>query len=101
MRLFLEALQGSDFIVHAGHIRRPAILKRLDAPRPANRGNTDSHAWGFSHSRNRGARLRGPIHVIMYRQLHLDPAAVVHVVAFAIRMVLGYVRQGVLLRQSW
>ena len=43
----LAALQGSDFIVHAGDIGDPAILDELNeiAPVTAVRGNVDHGAW--------------------------------------------------------
>jgi putative phosphoesterase len=43
----LAALQGSNFIVHAGDIGDPAILDRLNeiAPVTAVRGNVDHGAW--------------------------------------------------------
>lgn len=43
----LAALQGSDFIVHAGDIGDVAILERLSqiAPVTAVRGNNDQDAW--------------------------------------------------------
>jgi putative phosphoesterase len=43
----LEALRGSDFIVHAGDVGDPAILKILAeiAPVTAVRGNIDREAW--------------------------------------------------------
>jgi uncharacterized protein len=43
----LELLQGSDFIVHAGDIGDPEILRRLEAIAPvtAVRGNNDTAHW--------------------------------------------------------
>ena len=43
----VEALQGSDFIIHAGDIGDPAILTELKriAPLTAVRGNVDTEAW--------------------------------------------------------
>ena len=43
----LAALQGSDYIIHAGDIDDPAILKKLAeiAPVTAVRGNVDRGAW--------------------------------------------------------
>ena len=43
----LLALRGSDYIIHAGDIGDPAILKRLAeiAPLTAIRGNVDRDAW--------------------------------------------------------
>jgi putative phosphoesterase len=46
----LEALSGSDLIVHAGDIGAPAILEKLRvlAPTCAVRGNNDGAAWAQS-----------------------------------------------------
>jgi putative phosphoesterase len=43
----LEALKGSSFIIHAGDIGRPEILKNLEkiAPVTAVRGNIDRSSW--------------------------------------------------------
>jgi putative phosphoesterase len=43
----LSALRGSDYIIHAGDIGDPSILKRLEeiAPVTAIRGNVDREAW--------------------------------------------------------
>ena len=43
----LAALRGSDYIIHAGDIGEPAILKQLVgiAPLTAIRGNVDREAW--------------------------------------------------------
>ena len=43
----LAALRGSDYIIHAGDIGDPAILKKLAeiAPVTAIRGNVDRDAW--------------------------------------------------------
>src|SRR5262249_43693719 len=43
----LKALQGSDFIIHAGDVGDPAILTELQhiAPLTAVRGNIDTEAW--------------------------------------------------------
>jgi len=43
----LAALRGSDYIIHAGDIGDPAILKKLAeiAPVTAIRGNVDRAAW--------------------------------------------------------
>ena len=43
----LAAMQGSDYIIHAGDIENPSILERLGkiAPVTAVRGNVDYEAW--------------------------------------------------------
>jgi putative phosphoesterase len=44
----MAALRGSDYIIHAGDIGDPSILKKLAeiAPVTAIRGNVDREAWG-------------------------------------------------------
>jgi len=46
----IDALRGSDFIVHAGDIGDPDILKRLAeiAPVTVVRGNNDKAAWALA-----------------------------------------------------
>jgi putative phosphoesterase len=46
----LEALQGSDLIVHAGDVGSPAILEALGeiAPVVAVRGNCDKESWAVA-----------------------------------------------------
>jgi uncharacterized protein len=43
----VEALRGSDLIVHAGDVGKPEVLERLRAVAPtiAVRGNVDAGAW--------------------------------------------------------
>src|SRR5262249_23534289 len=43
----IKALQGSDFIIHAGDVGDPAILPELEriAPVTAVRGNIDTEDW--------------------------------------------------------
>ena len=74
----LEALRGSDCIVHAGDIGDPAILAALSAlaPLTAVRGNNDTGAWARGLPEN--ARLECgcvAVHVLHDRKtLALDPA---------------------------
>ena len=75
----LDALRGSDFIVHAGDVGHPDVLDQLSrlAPLTAVRGNNDKGAWA--------TRLRetdilsigeASIYVIHdLAELTLDPAA--------------------------
>ena len=46
----LEALQGSDLIVHAGDIGSPEVIQALRAIAPVHavRGNNDRDAWGLA-----------------------------------------------------
>jgi uncharacterized protein len=75
----LEALHGSDYIVHAGDIGDPAILGQLAAIAPvtAVRGNNDKGA-GYAHIADTevldaGGTLLYVIHDL--NALDLDPAA--------------------------
>jgi putative phosphoesterase len=56
----LNALRGSDHIIHAGDIGDPAILKTLAeiAPLTAIRGNVESRRLGEENSRHEWARSR-------------------------------------------
>jgi putative phosphoesterase len=76
----IEALKGSDFIVHAGDIGSPEVLAGLSrlAPVTAIRGNVDRGPWASSLPDNEvlqaGAAFIFVIHNIA--DLDLDPAAV-------------------------
>jgi len=75
----IEALKGSDFIVHAGDIGSPVVLAGLSrlAPVTAIRGNVDRGPWASSLPDNEvlqaGAAFIFVIHNIA--DLDLDPAA--------------------------
>jgi hypothetical protein len=75
----IEALKGSDFIVHAGDIGSPEVLAGLSrlAPVTAIRGNVDRGPWASSLPDNEvlqaGAAFIFVIHNIA--DLNLDPAA--------------------------
>jgi uncharacterized protein len=75
----LRALQGSDYIVHAGDIGDPAILEQLAAiaPLTAVRGNNDKGAAyaGISETEvlDAGGVLLYVIHDV--NELDLDPSA--------------------------
>jgi uncharacterized protein len=81
----LDALRGSDFIVHAGDIGHVGILRELAklAPVTAVRGNNDNGTWAAGL---RQAEVLNAGEVFIYvihdlAQLDLDPvAAGVHVV---------------------
>ena len=74
-----DALQGCDFIVHAGDIGEPVILKQLEniAPVIAVRGNMDG-GWAYKLSRTeiveKNDRLIYVIHDLS--MMDLDPSAV-------------------------
>ncbi|HWF46532.1 MAG TPA: metallophosphoesterase family protein [Bryobacteraceae bacterium] len=75
----LNALKGSDLIIHAGDVGKPEVVERLKemAPVVAVRGNVDQGAWASALPLTAVAEA-GP--VIMYvlhdlQQLDIDPAA--------------------------
>jgi uncharacterized protein len=75
----LDALRGSDLIIHAGDIGSPVVLESLAqiAPVRAIRGNIDRGAWAASLPATDLVEL-GPhsIYVLHHlRELDLDPAA--------------------------
>jgi putative phosphoesterase len=75
----VEALKGSDFIIHAGDIGSPQVLADLSqlAPVTAIRGNVDRGAWAYALPDNAvlqaGAAFIFVIHNLA--DLGLDPAA--------------------------
>jgi len=75
----IHALKGSDFIIHAGDIGDPAVLRDLSslAPVTAMRGNVDRGSWASSLPETEvlsvGAALIYALHDIS--QLNLNPAA--------------------------
>ena len=77
----LDALAGSDLIIHAGDVGGPEILDRLEAIAPVRvvRGNTDYGAFGASLPRTDAVELGpgGPIVWVVHdiADLDLDPAA--------------------------
>ncbi len=63
----LEALRGSDVIIHAGDVGAPEVLERLAslAPVAAVRGNVDRGAWADELPGERTVELGGTrIHVV-------------------------------------
>jgi uncharacterized protein len=74
----LAALQGSDFIIHAGDVGDPSVLDRLStiAPVTAVRGNNDNDAWASGVRETEvlavGAALIYIIHDVAL--LDVDPA---------------------------
>jgi uncharacterized protein len=75
----VQALQGSDLIIHAGDVGGADIIKTLEAIAPvvAVRGNTDHSDWGktlpTTAAAEAGAGLIYVIHDI--HDLDIDPAA--------------------------
>ena len=75
----LDALAGSDHIIHAGDIGKPEILDRLKqiAPVTAVRGNVDTEPWGRKIPRTEVLEVEGvSIYVLhILDQLDLKPEA--------------------------
>ena len=75
----LEALAGSDYIIHAGDIGEPGILEALAriAPVTAVRGNNDKAAWA-ARIRETEVLRAGPLALFVIHdlaELDVDPAA--------------------------
>jgi len=75
----IEALRGSELIVHAGDIGAPEVLDALRALAPvvAVRGNNDTDAWGRTLSETEVVEV-GDVHLYVLHDLHgldIDPAA--------------------------
>ena len=75
----LEALQGSDLIIHAGDVGRPEILEELRgvAPVVAVRGNIDRGEWALQLP-PAAAVEAGPVRIYVLHdlaQLDRDPVA--------------------------
>ena len=75
----LEALRGSDLIVHAGDVGAPEILAALRALAPvvAVRGNTDTETWASDLPATAVAEAGGTTIYVLHnlRELDLNPAA--------------------------
>jgi putative phosphoesterase len=75
----LQALAGSDYIVHAGDIGGPEILEALAAigPVTAVRGNNDKEAWARSIPETAVLQVGELILYVLHDlgELDLDPAA--------------------------
>ena len=73
----VEALRGSDLILHAGDIGSPAVLEALAAVAPvqAVRGNNDVEPWALAVPETLTLELAGHrIHLLHdAKQLALDP----------------------------
>jgi putative phosphoesterase len=76
----VEALKGSDFIIHAGDIGDPQVLSGLSslAPVTAVRGNVDRGSWADSLSATEVLQAGGAFIFVIHNiaDLDLDPAAV-------------------------
>ena len=75
----VEALRGSELIVHAGDVGKPEILEALRqlAPVVAVRGNVDTAGWAMELPETAVAQA-GPLSIYILhdlKALDLDPAA--------------------------
>ena len=78
-RAALDALTGSQLIIHAGDVGKPEILEALKsvAPVVAVRGNVDKGAWASALPETAVAEPDGIAIFVLHdiHDLHLDPAA--------------------------
>jgi len=75
----LQALSGSDLIIHAGDVGKPEIIETLKtlAPVFAVRGNVDRESWARALPETEVIEI-GPITIYVLHDVHaldLDPAA--------------------------
>jgi putative phosphoesterase len=75
----VATLQGSDYIIHAGDVGDPAILKRLKeiAPVTAVRGNVDRGSWAKKILETNVLEIKGLSIYVLHdlNQLDLNPEA--------------------------
>jgi putative phosphoesterase len=74
----LQALAGSDFIIHAGDIGDQAVIERLGeiAPVTAVRGNNDTDAWAAQIPETNVLDAKGVRFFVLHsvKDLDVDPA---------------------------
>jgi hypothetical protein len=75
----LQALRGSRYIVHAGDVGDPAVLKTLSriAPVTAVRGNNDKGPWAKALRETAVLQVGGTLIYVIHNiaELDVDPAA--------------------------
>lgn len=75
----IEALQGSELIVHAGDVGAPEVLEALRqvAPVVSVRGNVDTAAWASALPATEAVEVGGRLLYVLHQieRLDLDPAA--------------------------
>ena len=75
----VQALQGSDLIIHAGDVGKPEILDALKklAPVVAVRGNVDAGAWAAALPETAVAEAGSALIYVLHdvNELDLNPAA--------------------------
>ncbi|HHT65439.1 MAG: metallophosphoesterase family protein [Caldicoprobacterales bacterium] len=76
----LQALQGSDVIIHAGDIGNPEVLQLLEkiAPVYPVRGNTDLGIWAQSLPMSQMVEFEGKLFYVLHNieTLHIDPKSI-------------------------
>jgi uncharacterized protein len=98
----IDALGGSDLIIHAGDVGNPAVIDRLRAVAPTFvvRGNIDKADWAASLPMTELVEVGGLVFFVLHEisQLDLDPAVAgfAAVVFGHSHMPLIETRQGVL-----
>ena len=74
----IDALRGSDLIIHAGDVGNPAVIDRLRgvAPTFVVRGNIDKGDWAASLPMTELVEVAGRFFFVLHEisQLDLDPA---------------------------
>ena len=74
----IDALRGSDLIIHAGDVGNPAVIDRLRgvAPTFVVRGNIDKADWAASLPMTELVEVGGLVFFVLHEisQLDLDPA---------------------------
>ena len=75
----IDALRGSELIIHAGDIGKPEVIHQLRAIAPtfAVRGNVDSQAWAADFPATEAVEIGQVIVWVLHdiAQLDLDPVA--------------------------
>jgi putative phosphoesterase len=75
----LQALKGSELIIHAGDVGKPEIIKALEAVAPvvAVRGNVDTEAWASALPETEVVETDLATFYVLHdvQALDLDPAA--------------------------
>jgi len=74
----VQALKGSELIIHAGDVGKPEILHALNslAPVVAVRGNIDTAAWALTLPTTAVADVASVIIYVIHDVHDLDPAAI-------------------------
>lgn len=70
----VDALRGSDFIIHAGDIGAPAVLDELSrvAPVTAVRGNNDKGSWASALPETNVLKVGTTVVFVIHNSAELD-----------------------------